>query len=317
MLAYILLLGGFVPLILGANWLVDGGSALAKRLKIPPIVIGLTIVAFGTSAPELVVNTLGAIRGNSDIVMGNILGSNIFNILVILGIASIITPLAVKTQTTWHEVPLAILAALTVAVMSIDPWLDGGPAMIQRSEGIILLFFFLIFMVYNASLIRQGQVEEDWSSPDYKIPLSILFIVLGIAGLALGGKLIVDNAVIVAQKLGVSPRVIALTIVSIGTSLPELATSIVAARKKSVDIAIGNVVGSNIFNVFFIMGISAVIRPVAVTPASHLDLGFHVLAAVLLFIFIFTGKGRQLERWEGILMLLTYSGYMTLMLVLK
>lgn len=315
MLELSLLLGGFVPLILGAHWLVDGGSALARRLRIAPIVIGLTIVAFGTSAPELVVNTLASVRGNSDIVLGNVIGSNIFNILLILGISSLITPLAVKTQTTWYEVPLAILAALAVGVMALDHSLDGGLAVIQRSEGIILLFFFIIFMVYNAGLIKQGGAEEEWSSPDYTIPKSLLFILLGIGGLALGGKLIVDNAVAVATRLGISPRVIGLTIVSIGTSLPELATSIVAARKKSVDIAIGNVVGSNIFNVFFILGLSALIRPVPVNPASFLDLGTNVLASLLLFLFIFTGKGRQLERWEGALFILTYCAYMVLLLV--
>ncbi len=312
----LILLAGFVPLIAGATYLVNGASSIAKRLGIPAIVIGLTIVAFGTSAPELLVNTLASARGNADIPLGNILGSNIFNILLILGLTSIITPLAVKTNTTWSEIPLAILSAVTLFVLSKDRWLDSGAVdIISRSEGILLLLFFLIFLAYNIHLTKSSGAPEEWDSPDYATGWAILAIIGGITGLALGGHLIVTYAVKVAQALHISERVISLTIISIGTSLPELATSLVAARKKNVDIAIGNVVGSNIFNVFLILGVSAVISPLAISASTQVDILVNIGASVLLFLFIFTGKGRQLERWEGILFLLAYAGYMVYLFI--
>lgn len=313
MLNILLLAAGFVVLIYGANKLVDAASDLALRLKVPPIVIGLTIVAFGTSAPELSVNLIAAARHSTDIALGNIIGSNILNILLILGISSAIAPLTVKSNTTWIEIPLAFLSALVVLAMVSDIWLDqAGQGKVSRSDGIILLFFFIIFLVYNFQLARRG-IAEGEEAPEtklYSLPMAVFYILFGLALLVLGGRLIVDNAVALARLAGLSERLIGLTVVSIGTSLPELATSIVAARKKSTDLAIGNVVGSNIFNVFLVLGLSSIVYPIPISGGNVFDILVNILASALLFIFLFTGKGRRLERWEGILFVLLYLAYL-------
>ncbi|MCB9292281.1 MAG: calcium/sodium antiporter [Lewinellaceae bacterium] len=311
MLDLLILLAGFVLLVYGANMLVDSASALAHRLKVPNIVIGLTIVAFGTSSPELAVNLMAATSHNAGIVLGNVVGSNILNILLILGISALYAPLAVKSNTTWIEIPLAFLAALLVLTAAADVALDqAGGNVITRSEGIVMIFFFVIFLVYTFQLIRRAQADEPLEVKAYSTPKSILFIVLGLALLVLGGRFIVQGATAIALLLGLSERIIGLTVVSVGTSLPELATSIIAARKKNTDMAIGNIVGSNIFNVFFILGASAIVYPVPVPGPAFFDLGMHILASALLFLFIFTGKGHRLERWEGGLFLALYAGYL-------
>jgi len=311
MLNIVLLVLGFVLLIYGANWLVDGATSLAKMYNIPNIVIGLTIVAFGTSSPELVVNVLASVNGQSDIVLGNILGSNIFNVMGILGLSAIIYPLTVKTNTTWIEIPLALLSALVMLTMANDMFLDGAESsMIGRVEGLGLLFFFIIFMVYNLGLMKKNPEQSDVSITYLSRPKSLLYILGGMVGLVVGGNLIVESASELARGFGISERIIALTIVSIGTSAPELATSITAVRKKNVDIAIGNVVGSNIFNTFLVLGIAAIVNPVQVNVNSNFDLLTNVLASFLLFLFLFTGRKRQLERWEGLLLLLLYLLYL-------
>lgn len=310
MVDILLLLLGFVALIFGATKLVDAASSLASKMGVPSIVIGLTIVAFGTSAPELVVNVFAAVEGSPAMVMGNVLGSNIFNIMAILGISALIFPLKVKTNTTWIEVPLSLLAAVCVFVAGADMILDGGGSnFISRSEGIMLLLFFAIFLAYNLIVAKAGGADEEMETKDYSTPMAILYIVLGLAGLIIGGRLIVNSAVSIAEAIGLSERVIGLTVVSIGTSLPELATSIIAVRKKNVDIAIGNVVGSNIFNIFLILGVSGTISAIPLSEESFFDIMVNILAGLLLFIFIFTGKGRQLERWEGGLFLAGYIAY--------
>jgi len=317
MIESLLLVSGFVPLIWGANLLVDSASSLAKRYNVPNIVIGLTIVAFGTSAPELVVNIDASISQVTDIAIGNIIGSNIFNIFGILGISSIIYPLMVKKNTTWIEVPLAFLSGLVVFILANDALIDKKTiSVLTRIDGIILLLFFSIFMAYNVMLVKEGGYDEEIPAKDYSLLKAILYILLGLGMLVLGGRLIVTNAVKVAQLIGISERIIALTIVSIGTSLPELATSAVAAKKKNVDIAIGNIVGSNIFNAFFVLGISAVIYPVTLQKMSNFDLSVNLFAGLLLFIFIFTGKGRKIERWEGLIFLFSYSAYVTALILL-
>lgn len=306
----LLFIVGLVVLIYGANLLVDGGAALARRLNISNIVIGLTVVALGTSAPEFVVNIVSSAEGSSALALGNILGSNIFNILAILGVTALIYPLSVKRTTTWIEVPLTVFAAFLVLIL-----VNSEPAgIITRAEGIILLFFFFIFLGYTLVLSKKsGDVEEIEIKP-YSLKKSILFVVIGLVGLIVGGRMLVMGAVNMAQMFGISERIIALTIVSIGTSLPELATSVVAARKKNTDIAIGNVVGSNIFNTFLILGTSATISPIPVNNTSLIDLVVNIIAAFLLFIFIFTGKGRKINRWEGILLLAIYIGYLVLLI---
>lgn len=315
LLNIILLFIGFAALIYGATKLVDAASSIAAKMGVPSIVIGLTIVAFGTSAPELVVNVFAATSGSTEMVLGNVLGSNIFNVLAILGISSIIYPLTVKTNTTWIEIPLSFLAAISVFVIGADLILDGQENLISRSDAITLLMFFLIFLVYNLFTAKNGGMEEEIETEDYSTGKAVLFIIIGLAGLVIGGRLIVTSAVSIAEVIGLSERVIGLTVVSIGTSLPELATSIIAVRKKNVDIAIGNVVGSNIFNIFLILGVSGTVMPLAIDENAFFDITVNIVAGLLLFLFVFTGKGRQLDRWEGVVLLGSYIAYLTYLLV--
>ena len=311
MISFLILIAGFVLLIIGANKLVEGASSLASKLGIPDIVIGLTVVAFGTSAPELVVNLVAALEGNSDMVLGNVLGSNIFNVLCILGISSMVYPLIVKKDTTWLEIPMSLLAAVALFFLVSDVRFDGADFdFLSRTDGIILLLFFSIFLVYNIKVSQNGTADEDSGRVELTILKSIIFLLIGFAGLVIGGNLIVKGAVEIALMIGLSERVIGLTIVSIGTSLPELATSIAAVRKKNVDIAIGNVVGSNIFNIFFVLGVSVVASPFRINHASLFDIYVNILAGILLFAFIFIGRGRQLVKWEGFLFLSIYVVYL-------
>jgi cation:H+ antiporter len=312
----LLLIAGFVPLIIGANLLVDNASSLAKRLNIPTMVIGLTIIGFGTSSPELVVNLFASLEKNSDLALGNIMGSNIFNILCILGISAIVYPLAIKKNTTWIEIPLCLLSAVTVILLANDKLIDKmNYSVISRIDGYILLLFFLIFLSYNLTLLRSEQYNDEIVVKDKPAFKSLLFILSGLILLIAGGRTIVFSAVKVASAIGLSQRVIALTIVSIGTSLPELATSIIAARKKSIDLAIGNIVGSNIFNVFFILGISSAIHPVSLQPFSNIDMILNILASLLLFLFIFTGKGRSIGKREGAFFFLIYILYIGFLII--
>ncbi len=310
MVYFLLLAAGFFPLIYGANLLVDNASSIAKRYNIPNIVIGLTIVAFGTSAPELVVNVFSAVSGNTGLALGNVIGSNIFNVAAILGIAAVIYPLTVKSGTTWIEVPLALLAGLLVFIMANDRLIDQSDnSVITRIDGIILLVFFIIFLVYNFQMIRKGDYSEELEVKDRRPLIAALLIIAGLLLLVVGGRMIVYSAVKLATLWGMPERLIGLTIVSIGTSLPELATSVVAARKKNTDIAVGNIVGSNIFNIFFILGTTAVLAPVPFQPAAQVDILVNILVSLLLFAFIFTGKGRRVERWEGVIFLVVYLIY--------
>ena len=316
LLSIFLLLIGFVALIIGADKLVDSASSLAARMGIPNIVIGLTVVAFGTSAPELVVNVFASLSGSTDMVLGNVMGSNIFNVLGILGISALIFPLTVKTNTTWIEIPLSLLAAVCVLIVAADILLDSaGSNIISRSDGLTLLLFFIIFLVYNLSISKTDVGKDNVETEQYSVGKAVLFLILGLAGLVIGGRLIVTSAVEIAESIGLSERIIGLTVVSIGTSLPELATSIVAVRKKNVDIAIGNVVGSNIFNIFLILGVSTVITPIEVTSISLFDVLANIFAGFLLFIFLFTGKGRKIERWEGAIFVLCYIAYLTYLIL--
>jgi cation:H+ antiporter len=316
MIELLLLLTGFLPLIYGAHLLVEGASSLARRFSVPDIVIGLTIVAFGTSTPELIVNVFAAVEGDASIALGNVLGSNIFNILGILGITALILPLQVKSRTTWIEIPLCVLAAAVLFVTANDRLIEGaGGDGIGRIDGIILLLFFSVFFAYVFHSVSEEGATREHGQKNLPVVRSVLHIGLGLLLLIMGGRLIVVSAVKLAQNSGVPERIIALTIVAIGTSLPELATSVVAAFKKNVDIAIGNVVGSNIFNTFLILGISAVIHPLQVPKAVHLDLLVNGGAAVLLFVVIFLGKGRRVDRVEGAVFVSIYIAYVIFLLL--
>lgn len=310
MLTYILFVIGFAVLIKGADLLVDGAASIAKKLKIPAIVIGLTIVAFGTSAPELVVNIFASAQGNTGLAIGNILGSNIANILLILGISSIIFPLAVKKNTTWKEIPLSLLAALVVGILANDFLIDKtGTSVLTRIDGLILIAFFIIFLAYIVGVAKEKFFDPKTEVKEIKTGLSFLYILFGLAGLTLGGKWIVDGAVAIATAFSISQSLIGLTIVAIGTSLPELATSAVAAYKKNADIAVGNIVGSNIFNIFWVLGVSAIIRPLPFRPEMNFDIGMVILASLALFVFMFIGKKKFLERWQGVFFVIAYLIY--------
>lgn len=316
MLTILILFGGFIALVYGARFLVDSSSSLAQKLKIPNIVIGLTIVAFGTSSPELLVSLMASAGGSSELALGNVVGSNIFNILFILGLSALVFPLAVKSGTTWIEIPLAFLSGLVLLVLANDIFIDhSGSSVISRSDGLVLLLFFSIFLVYNIIVMKRNSHEETIVIKEQATWKSILLIIGGLILLVAGGRAIVWSAVKLAQAAGISERVIGLTIVSIGTSLPEAATSIIAALRKNTDIAIGNIVGSNIFNAFLILGTSAVILPVPVHSLSNIDMGVNLLASILLFIFIFTGKGRKIGRFEGILFLLLFVVYILFLIL--
>jgi cation:H+ antiporter len=316
MLTYILLVVGFVILIKGADWLVDGSSSLAKKFKIPVIVIGLTIVAFGTSAPELVVNLFASAQGQTGLAIGNVLGSNIANILLILGVSAIIFPLSIKKNTTWKELPLSLLAALVIGILANDMLIDGDKnSVLSRADGLILISFFIIFLAYIIGIAKEKFFERKMEIKELKTNLSIIYILLGLGGLALGGKWIVDGAVAIATVLGVSQSLIGLTIIAIGTSLPELATSAVAAWKKNPDIAVGNVVGSNIFNLFWVLGVSSIIRPLPFRPEMTLDIAMVVLTSLALFAFVFIGKKQFLERWQGIFFVITFIAYIAFAII--
>jgi len=322
-ISILLLVAGFILLIFGADKLVEGGSGIAKKYHIPEIVIGLTIVAFGTSAPELAINLVAAIQGNTDIVLGNVLGSNIFNVLLILGVSAIVTPLSVKKNTVRFEIPFSLIAAIMVLFLATDNFFTGGTDQIDFKDGILLLFCFVLFLRYNFYLAKTNPDEIQIVAKAIPVWKSIALMVFGLAGLVLGGRLIVNNAIVIAEFLGLSERVIALTIVSIGTSLPELATSLVAVRKKEVDIAIGNVVGSNIFNIFLVLGASAVTKNTLVPAASFVDIAINIIAGIFLLGFVFRGKeknsgpweGRTLDSREGIFFTLMYAAYLTYLLV--
>lgn len=317
MLTYLLFILGFVLLIKGADLLVDGASAVARRFRISPLVIGLTIVAFGTSAPELIVNLFASFQGNTEIAIGNILGSNIANILLILGISALIYPVTAQKSTLWKEIPFSLLAALSVGVLANDAWIDGaGFSALTRIDGLILLGFFVVFLYYIGSIMRAVHDEPTSEAPKTMTATrSIVFILVGLLALVIGGKWIVDGAVTIAVALGISQSLIALTIVAVGTSLPELATSVVAAYKKQSDIAIGNVVGSNIFNIFFILGTSAVIRPLPFLANSAFDVLMTIGASIILFTLLFIGKKMVVDRWQGALMVLIYCGYVVFLVI--
>ncbi|OGD24459.1 sodium:proton exchanger [Candidatus Azambacteria bacterium RBG_16_47_10] len=301
---------GFALLIKGADLLVDGAVSVAKKFNISNLVIGLTVVAFGTSAPEFAVSVFSSVSGNTDIAIGNIIGSNVANILLILGAAALVYPLSVKGGTVWKEIPMALLAAVLVGFMANDVLINGeAKNAITRIDGLILLSFFIIFLYYIYGIAKSGNGSDVEEVNEMPIGRSIVFVGAGLLALVVGGKWIVDGAVAAAELLGVRQSVIGLTVVAIGTSLPELATSVVAAYRKHTDIAIGNVVGSNIFNVFWIMGISSVINPLPLQPGSNYDIGMMIASSVVLFVILFIGKRHVVERWQGILFLVLYCAY--------
>ena len=335
-----LIMAGCVALVKGADWLVDGASGLAKKYGVSDIVIGLTIVAFGTSMPEFVVNMVAVGQGSTEIAITNVLGSNIINIFVILGFTALIFPISSQKSTRRFDIPFSLIAALLVLLFAIynspswlqiehifnmniaDPTLSdlgsiqmgqGNGGFISGIGGSILLIFFLIFLWHSFRISRNAVSDENYNPMSVK--RAIALIMGGLVGLVVGGELIVKSATSIAHSLGVSDAIIGLTVVALGTSLPELATSCVAAMKKNCDIALGNVVGSNIFNIFFILGTSACVKALPGYHGLETDALMAALGSLLVMLFVYLSKKHEIKRWHGAVLLLTYAGYLTYRIV--
>jgi cation:H+ antiporter len=299
-----LLIIGFGLLIFGADFFVKGATILARRFKVAELTIGLTIVALGTSAPELVVNAIAAAKGHTNVVLGNIIGSNNFNLFIILSITALIFPVEIKRSTVVKEIPYSLIAAVAVLLLANDVLLfDRKSDTLSRPDGIILLVFFAVFLFYVSHHRRNEKLIDTIPAGSSSIPKMLVFLVAGLTGLIAGGKLIVDNAVALAHMMGISERVIGLTVVAAGTSLPELATSAVAGFRKKSDIAIGNIIGSNIFNIFLILPICIIISPVTYPKSFNVDLTLLIVGTILVLLFAYTGKKARIDRWEAVVLL--------------
>lgn len=303
----ILLVVGFIILVKGADIFVDGASSMASNFKLSKMLIGLTIVSFGTSAPEFAVSVTSLLSKNGDIVLGNVIGSNILNILLILGVSCLFHSLNVKNNTVKKEIPITILISILLVVLISDNLFDKTvPNMLSRADGIIILLFFLVFVYYLISMMRNKSVEEN--EIKFSLPKSIIYTIIGIIAIVLGSNLVVNNASSIATSLGISKKLISLTIIALGTSLPELVTSVTATKKGEYDIAIGNVVGSNIFNIGIVLGIPvALFGGIAATSFTIMDLAVMILATLLLFMFSL--KSYKLKKEHGIIFLIIFLIY--------
>ncbi len=314
-LSILFLIGGLVLILVGANCLTDGAAAVAKKWGVSDLVIGLTIVAFGTSAPEFVVSLMSSFSGSSEIAIGNVVGSNIANVLVIVGVTALVMPIKIQKSIMTNEIPLVILSALAIFFCANDMLFDSGSEnVISRIDGVILLLFFAIFMRYTFSIAKNNNNEEGAEVKSMSGFKSVLFILGGLAGLIFGGQFFVDGACEIARALGASESLIGLTLVAGGTSLPELATSVTAALKKNSGIAIGNVIGSNIFNIFFILGTSATVTPLKMGGINNLDLAVLVGSALLFWFVGWFFKTRTITRLEGGIMFACYIAYTTVLI---
>ncbi|CAH2211990.1 calcium/sodium antiporter [Tepidibacter aestuarii] len=311
---YFILIIGFVFLIKGADLFVDGSSSIAKTFKIPPILIGLTIVAFGTSAPEAAVSINAALKGSNEIALGNVVGSNLFNFLLVIGISSIINPMKIQKGTILKEFPFAILTSIVLFILCADTSLQGAHMdVISKADGLILLSLFSVFLYYLIEMAIMSR--EDYKDDGEKSSLgkSIFMSIIGVLGIIYGSEWVVDASSSIAIDLGMSKNLVGLTIVAVGTSLPELVTSIVAAFKNESDIAMGNVIGSNLFNVLLVLGISSSIRPIPINPIIFVDMAFLLLVTIIIYIFAITK--RTVFRSEGIFLVCLYLGYMSYIIV--
>lgn len=318
MLTYILFIIGLALLVKGAGHLVDGASSLALKWRIPNIVIGLTIISFGTSLPELIVNIIAATGGSTDIGIGTVIGSNISNIALVLGLTAILYPISVRKATTWQQIPYSILAAIILLIVINDSFFNAElPSFISKIDGIVLLIFFILFLLYTLNItIKYKKLKLDKDQViKRKYKTIFILIISGLIALYLGGKWVVEGAVAIAQLAGLSEFVISATIIAIGTSLPELVTSLTAAYRKNLDMAVGNIVGSNIFNILFVLGITAVIKPISSPLLISVDIFYLIGLSIVLFTFLLVGKRRELERWQGISLVVIYIGYVVFLFV--
>lgn len=319
---YFFLISGLILIILGSDKLTDGASAIAKRYGVSDLVVGLTIVAFGTSAPELVISVLSALDNSAELAIGNVVGSNIFNILAIIGITAVVRPIVIEKSILSSDIPLVIISAIALFAMGSGPLLGDGPSrVVGRTDGIVLLLFFAIFMRYTFAQAKRPESQDDISAEtpaDMEVmPLwkSLFWVVAGLAGLVFGGNWFVDGASGIASSLGVSEAVIGLTIVAAGTSLPELATSVVSAIKGKPGMAVGNVIGSCIFNIFFILGAAATVRPLPFGKIGETDLLVLLGASILFWIAGWFFKKRTITRVEGVFLALCYIAYTVYLVV--
>ncbi len=320
MIDILLLIAGLALILVGANYLVDGASAIAKKAGLSDFIIGMTIVGIGTSTPEMVVSFASAIKGNADIAVGNVLGSNIFNTLMILGVTALFSPIALTSNNIKKDIPFALLASFVLCTMGCATWLDGTAVnTISRVNGIMLLCLFGVFMaytIYSSSSQNNDSLPNESSGSKKPTPiwLAVVMVLGGLCGLVFGGDMFVNSASAIARSLGVSDAVIAVTIVAGGTSLPELASCLVAAMKKNTDQALGNVIGSNVSNIFLILGGSATIHPLVMNGVKPLNLITLMLSSVLVFLFAFTFKKKQIDRIEGALLICIYVAFVVLTL---
>lgn len=323
-ISFLLFILGVALIIAGANFLTEGAAGLARRMGLSPLMVGLTVVAFGTSAPELVVSLTSALSGSADMAVGNVVGSNLFNVLAIVGVTALVTPLSITQSTIKKEIPLLILASIVLTVMVWDSLFGGIGSesnILTRGEGLVLLSFFCIFLFYTFSIANTSSIgtpvgEDAQPSSEAKpLWLMLIFIAGGLGGLIWGGDLFVSSSTTIARSLGVSEGIIGLTLVAMGTSLPELATSVVAAMKKEPELAVGNVVGSGLFNIFLILGITATITPIKVAGITLIDFVVMILSAVLLYFFgVFFGN-RTITRGEGTILVLIFIAYNVYLIV--
>lgn len=310
----LLLIIGLALILIGANYLVDGASSIAKRAGLSDFIIGMTVVGVGTSTPEMVVSFAAAIKGNADIAVGNVLGSNIFNTLMILGFTALFSPIPLTSNNVKKDIPFSLLAAFTLCTLGCATWLDGTAVnTISRVNGIMLLSLFGVFMAYTIYSSSSSGVNQDANLSENKkvtpIWLAIVMLLGGLCGLVFGGEMFVNSASAIARSLGVSDAVIALTIVACGTSLPEFASCLVAAYKKNIDQALGNVIGSNVCNIFLILGGSATISPLVMNGIKPLELITLMVSAVMVFLFAFTFKKKQIDRIEGAMLICIYIAF--------
>ena len=306
----ILLLVGLGLIVLGADWLVDGASAIARKAGVSEFVIGLTIVGFGTSCPELVVSLTGAIQGNADISIGNVIGSNIFNALFILGLTALIMPVSMTGENRSRDIPITLAVSIILVFFGMSKSLFGigGADSLTRAEGIGFLLLFVAYL-YSCFKFDSKDQTDMAAQKQMKLPLAILAVTAGLAGLIFGGELFVDSATDLARSLGVSDKFIAITILAGGTSFPELATCIVAAAKHKDQLALGNILGSNVFNILLILGCSSVITPLSFNGMSLVDAGILIVSCVMLLLWAYSGRKCRIDRWEGAVMLLTFAAY--------
>ncbi|WBW95054.1 calcium/sodium antiporter [Oceanirhabdus sp. W0125-5] len=312
---FIFLIVGFVFLVKGADFFVDGAARIADFFKIPPAIIGLTIIGFGTSAPELAVNLNAAIKGSTGIVLGNVIGSSIFNILIVLGVIAIIKPLSVSGDILKGDFPFLLVSTVSLMLLSvvINP---SGVMILSKLDSILLLFLFCIFFYRTINFAlksRTNSETEEYNKKDKGILKNGFITVLGLVGVVLGGNAVVDNSVIIARNFGVSDRIIGLTIVAIGTSLPELVTSLTAIKKQESEMAIGNIIGSNIFNILLVLGLSSLLKPLTITWSSGIDI--IVLMGITVLTYFFCLKNAEISRIEGFTLIMVYVFYSGIFLI--